>query len=433
MPTVKVKGVVNPIQFPDSMSLSDIRAVLSDKFSSLASQGAANLEVAGAIASGAVAEPLAGLSGLAGLAVGAGAEASSNVVGKVREGLTYQPRTEKGKSSLEAVSGVLAPIGEYMGRVSQIPGDYVYEKTGSPALATLAYSAPIAAAELLGAKGLSKAGAGKIGNRYEVGDIGSQASKFGGKQRGAIASIETPGANLEQMRAAEELARRGVGRREIFDKTGWTQSQSGDWEWVVSDDILFHGTDTPIRKIDPTKFGSATGAESAKQGFWLSDRPTTAESYANYAARDAKVKRMLDEADAAADKGDWDKYDTLQIKAEALERESAAGKGQNIMPMLLTSDNVKRVDMGGADFMDVQDEVNSMIRESKAQGYDALQFDRLVDDAGLIGGESQHTVVFDTDKLVSKFDPTLRQGGKRELLDVPESELIVRRDGGAGQ
>ena len=184
MPMVQVKGQDNFMQFPDDMSLDDIRRFLASKFSDQAITSAAKsiLEPAATIASGIVAEPVAGLAGIAALPLGA--DKAATAVETVRDKLTFEPRSAEGKAGLDAVGSALAPIGEALEGVSRGAGDFVLDKTGSPLLAAAAHSAPTLALELLGLKGANQLGkAGKLGQQLEFGDIGSQGI---GKQRGAV-------------------------------------------------------------------------------------------------------------------------------------------------------------------------------------------------------------------------------------------------------
>ena len=64
-----------------------------------------------------------------------------------------------------------------------------------------------------------------------MGDIGTQASKYGGKQRGIFAGVKAKGADLKQMEAAQELANRGLSRDEIWSKTGWFEDVDGKWKF----------------------------------------------------------------------------------------------------------------------------------------------------------------------------------------------------------
>lgn len=114
------------------------------------------LETAATMASGIIAEPLAGLAGIAQslnpfAKEGAGAEA----VTATREALTYQGG-EASQGQLESIGEVLAPVGEALSSAESFLGDSVLDLTGSPALAAMAHSLPTAALELIGLKGAKR-------------------------------------------------------------------------------------------------------------------------------------------------------------------------------------------------------------------------------------------------------------------------------------
>ena len=141
--------------------------------------GAGVLEPAATVISGAIAEPLAGLAGIA-QAInpfadpGAGAEA----VEATREALTFQPRTEAGQAGLQSVGEVLAPVGEVVSGAEKALGDTTFELTGSPALAAFATSLPTAALEIIGIKGgrrLAKTRAGVTPKPREVKSLLNEA------------------------------------------------------------------------------------------------------------------------------------------------------------------------------------------------------------------------------------------------------------------
>lgn len=104
------------------------------------------LEALVAMGSGAIAEPVAGWAGLAGLLTGRGAQN----VGSVRDALTYQPRDPRG---LQEIQRAIAPIAEPVERAKRYLGDRTMDATGSPAAAAAAYAAPETLAALLGVRG----------------------------------------------------------------------------------------------------------------------------------------------------------------------------------------------------------------------------------------------------------------------------------------
>ena len=160
---------------------------------------------------GAIAEPVSGFVGLAGLPFGV--DAASNAVRRTQEAMTFQPRTEAGQQSLQKLGGIAQGVADKVNPIAagtvaslydaipftkesasdiyeQLPkqglsgdiGSLVADKTGSPGLATIASLYPTAMTELMGLKM-----GGKIpGKQYELGDISGQA--FG--QRGAVGGIK---------------------------------------------------------------------------------------------------------------------------------------------------------------------------------------------------------------------------------------------------
>ncbi len=119
------------------------------------------LEPAATLATGALAEPLAGLAGLAKAAFAPSPQEAvkrgTETVKATREALTFQPRTQEGRESLQAISGFIAPVGEALQAAETFLGDETFEATGSPALAAAATTLPTAIIEALGlasAKGI---------------------------------------------------------------------------------------------------------------------------------------------------------------------------------------------------------------------------------------------------------------------------------------
>jgi len=145
--------------------LSELRALKAQQTQAVPQQepsfGQQALGVAenvGSLVSGAIAEPLAGLAGIAQSInpfadEGAGAEA----VQATREALTFKPATEVGQSQQQAIGETLAPVGEALSSTEKFLGENVLELTGSPALASIAHTLPTAALELLGVKGARRA------------------------------------------------------------------------------------------------------------------------------------------------------------------------------------------------------------------------------------------------------------------------------------
>ena len=113
-------------------------------------------EVAGTVLSSAIAEPIAGLSGIVATIFG-DTSVGADTVNLVKDALTFEPRTKEGKAKLKAVGEFVAPAGSAISSAESFLGNSVLDATGSPELAAIAHSLPTAALELLGVKGLKGA------------------------------------------------------------------------------------------------------------------------------------------------------------------------------------------------------------------------------------------------------------------------------------
>ena len=104
------------------------------------------LENAGSLVSGAVAEPIAGLVGIAqSLNPFADQGAGAKAVAATREALTFKPKTDTGQSQQQAIGETLAPVGEALSSAEKFLGENTLKITGSPALASFAHTLPAAA------------------------------------------------------------------------------------------------------------------------------------------------------------------------------------------------------------------------------------------------------------------------------------------------
>lgn len=134
--------------------VSDISGAVPDTDRAGAADTALGIgETALSIGAGIVAEPIAGLAGIA-QAVnpfaepGAGAEAVKATKAFIA-GLAA-PETKKGKEFLATVGKTLEPVGKALVKAEKFLGDKAFEATDSPALAALSATIPTALMEILG-------------------------------------------------------------------------------------------------------------------------------------------------------------------------------------------------------------------------------------------------------------------------------------------
>lgn len=138
-----------------------------------------------------IAEPVAGLAGLGDLAAESlgleGLEGTpADVVERVRGNISqpFAPKTETGIAQQQAIGEFLQPVSELMQAAQTGAGDYVFEKTGNPILASIATAGPDAVLSILGAAPVVKtARAYRTAAKQKIADLIKTApqSKKAGK------------------------------------------------------------------------------------------------------------------------------------------------------------------------------------------------------------------------------------------------------------
>jgi len=201
------------ISFPDGMSLEEIQDVLS-------TYANAAIDVGSTITSGAIAEPIAGLTALA--------TNDPDAVEGMTSRMTYQPRTEAGRKALNAIGQGFQSAASAIG-LDHMPG--YWRDRVVPALqdtaGTTAGSA-LAAGSLAALVGMMEmGGGGRIRGlgRYQSGGVGSDKPLYHGSGSSAPFSEFEPGrAGLvyfsEDPAYAEHFATGGLPVAEYYLKKG---------------------------------------------------------------------------------------------------------------------------------------------------------------------------------------------------------------------
>lgn len=171
---------------------------------------------------------------------------------------------------------------------------------------------------------------------------------------------------------------------------------------------VYHGTDAEFERFANEARGTSTGADSAKAAHWFVNDPEVADSYSNYAARDAKVQRALKVADEAEKRGDWDAYDKAVEAYEKLDAELGGlpVQGQRTVPVFLSIKNPAEFDAGGKPFMDIQDQLGKFIKAAKRNGNDGLIIKNLDDSAAFNGRVADHYAIFEPEQIKSAISNT---------------------------
>lgn len=185
--------------------------------------------------------------------------------------------------------------------------------------------------------------------------------------------------------------------------------------------VVYHGTTGDVQQFDVSRRGENTSAESAGMGFFFTDDAVTADSYANYAATDAKIAALLKEAEIAERRGDWDAYDAKVVEYEMLDASFTEPQnrlaGQNTLPVYLAIKNPLRVDAAGENAVGF--DIPRAIRKAISGKHDGLIIENLDDAAGLTNRPATHYVVFKPTQIKSAV-------GNRGTFD-PNSDSILEQ------
>jgi hypothetical protein len=197
----------------------------------------------------------------------------------------------------------------------------------------------------------------------------------------------------------------------------------------------YHGTASDVTQIDKSMLGSATGAQSAKDAFWLTSSPSTAEGYAHYAANSAPVRSIIQQADvmerlAQRSKNPetyWNKYDDLVRQADEMEASVRDNplRGQNVMPLMVMDGKKIVKDAKGSEFVDMEGGVNNILKDARRGKKDFVELQNLADDVGFNGRPASHFGVLNPSVVRSRFaafDPKRRH--EADLLGYADPYLL---------
>lgn len=193
--------------------------------------------------------------------------------------------------------------------------------------------------------------------------------------------------------------------------------------------VVYHGTASDFEAFDKKSLGSTTAANSAKIGFFFTDNTRVAVSYANHAATDAAVLKLMNEANAASDAGDWETYDAKIVEMETLDASfrdlDRRQRGQNVVRAYLSIQNPMIIDAKGEVYSAIELDLTAKMKAAKRRGHDGVIIKNLDDAAGLTDVVADHYVV---------FEPTQIKGvNNRGTFDPNDPRILYQNARGAIQ
>ena len=244
------------------------------------------------LGSAAIAEPVAGFAAMYDPANGAQA---------IREGMTYQPRTQAGQMyqqgaarTLGAIAKPAMPVIDTWQRGVDIAGGY------SPVAGAALQTVPTALGALMGYKPAMQTGRqvsnslGAMQARMVANANAPRTLNTGFRgQRGAVGTqrplTEFEQAHLlAQQRAALPVNQGGLGLAP--DNTAMDRARAMGFD---VDNPVYHGTNWDVREFDLSRSGSSSGAEQYGTGVYTATNPTLASGYANPRMEGANVLPLV--------------------------------------------------------------------------------------------------------------------------------------------
>jgi N12 class adenine-specific DNA methylase len=246
---------------------------------------------------------------------------------------------------------------------------------------------------------------------------------------------------VERGGAGAARARAPVLSRGATDQTDTPAFRSwfGDSKVVDADGaplVVYHGTNGDFNTFDAGELGAASGAASAKMGFFFASNPAVASSYADTfnAYKDTLFGRFAQRLTGGL-------YENLNERMLGKVGKSAIFEGGNVMPLHLSISNPMVVDFGSSRYRDQT--YAKVISDAKAAGHDGVILRNTFDEGYIDGGEAQTDVYvafnptqiksatgnngnFDGTNADIRFSRTSPAGITRALMDVIPSAVSDR-------
>ena len=287
-------------------------------FKDMRDNGYGLAEIAAQLGTSAIAEPVAGFAAMYDPQHGADA---------IREGMTYQPRTQEAQEYSQSVGNAASaaikpamPIIDTWKKGVDIAGQY------SPVVGAGLRTVPTAIGIAMGAKPALQAGrqvseglGAMQGRMIANANAPSTLNTAGFRgQRGVFAGINALTADKEALAKAQQMIAQGVDPAQVWKETGWGKGVDGKWRFEIDDskaklrDYQF----TPTEAYNNARRDAFVSGDNA-----MTSRAKSMEQYASMTKNQLKdeYKRTGNEIVDAAINGDIEKAKWLSEQRSGLD------------------------------------------------------------------------------------------------------------------
>jgi hypothetical protein len=175
--------------------------------------------------------------------------------------------------------------------------------------------------------------------------------------------------------------------------------------------VVYHGSNSNISQFDKRKLGKQTNARSAKFGFFFTDEPAVASSYADKTDFYMEARQGMHGKEVEILFNSWvgPAFELYQEFLMGLFGKTGKPTGQNVLPVYLKMENPAILDMNGADYS--EQALTPFLRQAVADGHDGAIIKDVVDPGpsinygnGAVLNPSTHFVVFSPEQIKSIFN-----------------------------
>lgn len=166
---------------------------------------------------------------------------------------------------------------------------------------------------------------------------------------------------------------------------------------------LYHGTASDYAAFGNDFRGGVADAYTARRADWMTDSPVTAQGYAEMAAIDAPINRLIMASRKAEINGNFDLSEDLMAQAERLEQNMPREAGQLIMP-LISRRPQESINAEGATAADFDYGMRNALDDAMKRGDLGVEFSNLSDHPDYsVDDPAVHRGIFDPRNIRSRF------------------------------
>lgn len=166
---------------------------------------------------------------------------------------------------------------------------------------------------------------------------------------------------------------------------------------------LYHGTASDYAAFGNDFRGGVADAYTARRADWMTDSPVTAQGYAEMAAIDAPINRLIMASREAEINGNFDLSEDLMAQAERLEQNMSREAGQLIMP-LISRRPQESINAEGATAADFDYGMRNALDDAMKRGDLGVEFSNLSDHPDYsVDDPAVHRGIFDPRNVRSRF------------------------------